>query len=249
MLLGRISANQAEEALAFYAQNAGGLLLYPRTVVELCDHLEKKMVLASIRDTDGLVALGWISHFSDFVYLTIEDEHLQIHNDGPYTGTGGWCIHSKYRGSGVLKQLAGLILREWDTFESSATLRGLWARMAGIKDADGNPLFWNRVGAEVTGVPYAALLENPFGTMERTIWKKWPREPIPLSRLPQAVITETRGRAFPPLRKPFELFLQWGIIEETHRYVPTSLNAFHVTISEHLPNLKRFMADALEQAV
>lgn len=232
-----------DEVTAFYLTHAREEILYPRNPKWMKDHLGTDFFLVGVKIKGELAAVGWIARLKDFVYFTVENDNLLIKNDGSYAYSGGWCVQPDDRGLGLFKLLAATINLFWFTKIKETSV--LWGRMVGQKDTDGNPLFWNKVGEKATGLSYKDLLELPFGTMEKTIYARWPKEPIPFQNIPQDIIEQTLGKTYEPLVGPLNAFIKWGLVEITDRYVATSLNCFHRTTKDSIPDPQKFFDQAL----
>ena len=233
------------EVTAFYLKYAREEILYPHDLKWMKDHLGTDFFLMGIRIDGELVAVAWAAQLKDFVYFTVENEALLIHNNGPYAYSGGWCVQPNDRGLGLFKLLAATINLFWFTEISENENLILWGRMVGQKDNDGNPLFWNKVGKMVTGLSYQDLLTLPFGTMEKTIFARWPKEPMPFKNIPQDIFERALGKTYEPLVGPLNAFIKWGLVEVTNRFVPTSLNRFHFTTKDSIPDPQKFFDQAL----
>ncbi len=246
---GLLGSDAVDEVATFYLTHAQGNLLYPRNPQWTRDHLGTDFFLVGVRIKGELSAVGWMARLKDFVYFVVEDENLLIRNDGSYAYSGGWCIRPNDRSRGLFQLLAATINLFWFTKVSKDETPTLWGRMVGQKDVDGNPLFWNRVGERVTGLSYRELLGLPFGTMEEAIFTHWPKEPIPFKDIPRDILEQTLGKTFGPLVGPLNAFISWGFVEITDRYVPTSLNCFHRTTKDSIPDPEKFFDQALSKTI
>ncbi len=236
------------EATAFYKTHADYGLLYPRDSEWIKNRLGKDFFLVGVQCGEGeeLIAIAWIAKLQDLVYFTVENDNLLIRNDGAYTYSGGWCIKPDYRGFGFLKLLAASVNLLWFTkINKREEAPILWGRMAGVRDVDGNPLFWNKVGGQITGLSYPELLALPFGTMEEAIFARWPKEPIPFQNFSQDIIEQTLGRPHKSLIGPLNKFIEWGAVTLVDYYVPTSLNRFHFTTRDSIKDPEKFFFQAL----
>lgn len=242
-----LAVDDIDEVMAFYLMHARDEILYPKYSKWIVDHLGKDFFLIGIKIKGELVAVGWIALLKDFVYFVIENDNLLIKNDGGYAYSGGWCVKPDDRGLGLFKLIAATINLFWFTRINDNETSVLWGRMVGKKDNDGNPLFWNRVGKMITGLSYQNLLELPFGTMDKKIFEKWPKEPIPLGLIPYNIIEQALGKTFEPLVGPLNAFIKWGLVEITNHYVPTSLNYFHRTTKDNIPDPRKFFDEALSK--
>lgn len=238
-----------DEVSAFYLTHAREEILYPRSSKWMKDHLGADFFLMGIRVKGELVAVGWMAKLKDFVYFVVENESLLIKNDGSYAYSGGWCVQPDDRGLGLFKLLASAINLFWFTEISKKGNSVLWSRMVGQKDVDGNPLFWNKVGEKMTGLSYQDLLKLPFGTMEAAIFARWPKEPTPFKDISQNIIEQTLGKTYEPLVGPLNAFIKWGLVEITDRYTPTSLNFFHRTTKDNIPDPQKFFDQALLRTI
>ncbi len=233
-----------DEILAFYRTYARNEILYPKDPQWVVDHLGADFFLMGIEINRELVAVAWVARLKDFVYFTVENKDLLIHNDGPYAYRGGWCIRPDRRNKGLLQLLTATVNLFWFTKINETRVIELWGRMVGQKDADSNPLFWNKIGERVTGLSYRDLLELPFGTMEKAIFAHWPKKPMPLKDISQDIIEQTLGKTYEPLVGPLNQFLKWGWVILSDRYVPTSLNRFFWSEKNNIPNPQEFFAQA-----
>ena len=240
-----------DEVMKFYKTNAEDEVLYPRNPDWIKEHLGDDFFLTGILTGEGeeLIAVAWMAKLKNFVYFTVENEKLFIRNDGSYAYSGGWYIRPDCRGMGMFKLLAATVNLFWFTKINKNESVPLWGRMVGQKDADGSPLFWNRVGERVTGLPYHELLALPFGTMEQVIFDSWPKDPIPLTCIPQDILRQTLGKTHESLTGPLNQFIRWGCIEVTDRFVPTSLNRFHVTTKNSISDPEKFFYQALSKVL
>lgn len=236
-----------DEVMAFYLTHAREKILYPRDSKWMKDQLGTNFFLMGIKLKKELVAVGWVARLKDFVYFVVENDNLLIRNDGSYAYSGGWCVQPDDRGLGLFKLLAATINLFWFTEISKNETSVLWGRMVGQKDVDGNPLFWNKIGEKVTGLSYKNLLELPFGTMEATIYANWPKEPMPFKNIFKDTIEQTLGKTYEPLVGPLNAFIKWGLVEITDRYVATSLNFFHRTNKDSIPDPQKFFKEALSK--
>lgn len=244
-----LSNTEVDEVMAFYLKYAREEILYPKDPKWMKDHLGTDFFLAGIRISGELSAVGWMAKLKDFVYFVVENDNLLIKNDGSYAYSGGWCVQPDDRGLGLFKLFAATINLFWFTEISKNETSALWGRMVGQKDADGNPLFWNKVGEKVTGLSYKDLLQLPFGTMEATIYASWPKEPMPFKDIYRDIIEQTLGKTFEPLIGPLNAFIKWGLVEVTDRYAPTSLNCFHRTTKDSIPDPQKFFDEALAKTL
>lgn len=242
-----LDGTAVDDVMTLYTTRAYHGLLYPRDPRWMKDHLGADFFLVGIKIGGKLAAVAWIARLGDFVYFAVEDESLVIKNDGAYVYSGGWCVRPDTRGRGLLRLLAAAVNLFWFTEISRDEGAPVWGRMVGQKDADGNPLFWNRFGENITGLSYRELLELPFGAMEGVIFERWPKRPLPLKEIPREILEPTLGKTWEPLIVPLEQFLKWGLVEITERYVPTSLNRFHRTTRDSIPDPHEFFDQALSR--
>lgn len=240
-----LDSTAVDEVITFYLTHARDDILYPRDPKWMKNHLGTDFFLMGIRIDGELVAIAWAARLKDFVYFTVENEALLIHNDGPYAYSGGWCIRPDCRNKGLFQLLTATVNLFWFTKINETGASRLWGRMVGQKDADGNPLFWNRIGEKVTGLSYKELIRLPFGTMEKTIFARWPKKPIYLTDIHKDVFEKTLGKTFEPLVGPLNQFLKWGWVVLTDYYVPTSLNRFFWSEKGNIPNPHDFFDQAL----
>ena len=238
-----------DEVMAFYLTHGRDDILYPRDAKWIEDHLGTDFFLMGIRIKEELVAVAWAANLRDFVYFTVENETLLIHNDGHYAYSGGWCIRPDQRNKGLFQLLTATVNLFWFTIINKDKDVVLWGRMVGRKDADGKPLFWNRIGERVTGLSYRELLELPFGTMEEVIFTHWPKEPAPLKNIPRDIFEQALGKTYEPLVGPLNQFLKWGWIALTDRYVPTSLNRFFWAAKSNIADPQGFYNRALFKVI
>ncbi|KKU52778.1 MAG: hypothetical protein A3H69_05350 [Candidatus Sungbacteria bacterium RIFCSPLOWO2_02_FULL_47_9] len=246
-----LNTEDVPEVLEFYRENSHDEVLYPRDERLVRDNLGRSFFLTGIRAGAGedLIAVAWMAKLKDFVYFVIENDSLIIKNDRDYAYSGGWLIRPDCRSAGVFKLLAAAVNYFWFTDITKNSPTSLWGRMVGKKDADGNPLFWNRVGERVTGISYHELLEFPFGTMEQEIFDRWPKEPLTFRDIPQDVLQQALGKTHEALIGPLNQFLRWGMVEISDRYVPTSLNRFHVTTENNIPDAEGFLYQAIRKCI
>lgn len=246
-----LSIADIDEVLNFYLMHAREEVLYPKDLQWIADHLGVDFFLTGIRIKEELTAVGWVALLRDFVYFVVEDDNLLIRNDGRYAYSGGWCIQPDDRGLGLFKLLAATINLFWFTGLTNRNdeMNTLWGRMVGQKDTNGSPLFWSKFGKRITGLSYQDLTDSPFGTMEKKIFEHWPREPIPLYDIPRGILDQTLGKTFEPLIGPLNAFVRWGLVEITDRYVPTSLNCFHRTTKNSIPDPQKFFDQALSKTL
>lgn len=242
-----LNSTAVDDVRSFYTTHAYEGLLYPKDPRWMEDHLGADFFLVGIKISGELAAVAWIARLEDFVYFAIENERLVAKNDGPYVYSGGWCVRPEARGRGLLRLLAAAVNLFWFTKINPGEAAPVWGRMVGTKDVDGNPLFWNQVGEDVTGLSYHQLLELPFGTIDKTIFTHWPKNPMPLKEIPNGVLEQTLGKTWKPLVVPLEQFVKWGLVEVVQRYVPTSLNYFHRTTKDSIPNPQEFFQQALSR--
>ena len=238
-----------DDVIAFYATHAPYGLLYPRDPQWIKGHVGTNFSLIGIRVRGELATVAWIARLKDFVYFAIENECLVLKNDGAYVYSGGWCIRADYQGKGLFQLLTAAVNSFWFTHANRSDAPTLWGRMVGRKDIDGNPLFWNRVGERITGISYGELLALPFGSMEGVIFERWPKAPVALQDVPPDILEETLGKTFDPLVGPLNRFVEWGFVEVTDQYVPTSLNRFQRTTKDSIRDPDKFLADALSNAL
>lgn len=238
-----------DEAITFYTAHVHYGLRYPQNPRWIREHLGADLFLLGIRVNEELISVAWIAKKKDFVYFTLEKDHLIIKNDGAYADSGGWCIRPDYQGRGLFQLLTATVNIFWFRRINKGGAPPLWGRMMGQKDVDGNPLFWNRVGEKVTGLPYRELLELPFGTMEEVIFRHWPKEPMPFREIPQEILEQTLGKTFAPLIEPLNRFIRWGFVELVDRYVPTSLNRFQRTNQDSIRDPEKFFEEALSKTI
>ncbi|KKQ91453.1 MAG: hypothetical protein UT16_C0014G0009 [Candidatus Azambacteria bacterium GW2011_GWA2_39_10] len=241
--------NAVDEVLNFYLTHARNEILYPKNPGWITDHLGADFFLMGIRIDGELVAVAWVAQLKDFVYFTIENEALLIHNDGPYAYSGGWCIRPDCRNKGLFQLLTATVNLFWFTKINRDSDVILWGRMVGQKDINGNPLFWDRVGEPITGLSYQNLLELPFGTMEEAIFTRWPKKPTPFQNIPQGILEQTSGKTYEPLVAALNQFLKWGWVALTDRYVPTSLNRFFWSKKDNIKNPQEFFDQALSKTL
>lgn len=244
-----LNSTEVDEVMAFYLKYAREEILYPKDLKWMKDHLGIDFFLMGIRIEKELVAVAWAAKLKDFVYFVVENDNLLIKNDGNYAYSGGWCVQPDDRGLGLFKLLAATINLFWFTEISKNETSALWGRMVGQKDTDGNPLFWNKVGEKITGLSYRNLLELPFGTMEEMIFAHWPKESLSFKDFPQNILEQTLGKTYEPLVGPLNAFIKWGLVEITDRYVPTSLNRFHRTTKDSIPDSQKFFDQALSKTL
>jgi len=237
------------DALAFYEMHAHYGLRFPRDPRWIRSNLGVDFFLFGIRINGELIAVAWIANKKDFVYFSIENDCLVLKNNGAWVDSGGWCIRPDYRGKGLFHLLTATVTSFWFTWINRGDARPLWGRMMGAKDADNNPLFWNRVGAEITGLPYRELIRLPFGAMEEAIFACWPRVPMSLNDIPEEVVKQALGKSLDVLVGPKNGFVRWGLTEVTDRYVPTSLNHFVCATRDSIGNPAKFFRDAFSDAV
>lgn len=241
-----------DEVMTFYKLYADYGLLYPRDSEWMKNHLGSDFFLVGIRcgESEELVAVAWMARLKDFVYFVVENNNLLIKNDGNYAYSGGWCIRPDYRGLGFFKLLTASVILFWfNKIDKKKTAPILWGRMAGVRDTDSNPLFWNKIGEQITGLSYPKLLALPFGTIEEAIFARWPKEPMPLQNFSQDTIWQTLGQPHRFLVGPLKKFIEWGAVTLTDRYVPTSLNRFHFTTHNNIKDTESFFFEALRDVL
>lgn len=240
-----LDRDEIAEVTAFYLTHARDGILYPRDPKWMKDHLGTDFFLIGIRIKEELVAVAWAAILKDFVYFTVESEALVIHNDGPYAYSGGWCIRPDQRNKGLFQLLTATVNLFWFTRINKDGNVTLWGRMVGQKDIDGNPLFWNRVGERITGLSYRDLIAFPFGTIEESIFVRWPKGPVPIKDISGDIFRQTLGKTYEPLIGPLNQFLKWGWVVLSDRYVPTSLNRFFWSAKDNISNPQGFYDQAL----
>ncbi|MBI2097069.1 MAG: hypothetical protein HYT40_02895 [Candidatus Sungbacteria bacterium] len=236
------------EVTDFYEAHAHYGLRYPRDPQWIHEHLGTDFFLFGLRVKDELIAVAWAVNKKDFVYFVLENDSLIIKDEGHYADSGGWCIRPDYQGKKLFQLLTATVLAFWFNRIHKGDAPRLWGRMIGQKDDDGNPLFWNRIGERITGLSYHELLKLPFDTMEGTIFARWPKDPLPLTEIPKEILHQTLGKSLGRLVVPKDRFIQWGLIEVTDRYVPTSLNHFVCATKEGIPDAEGFLQKALANA-
>lgn len=247
---GLLDDKAIDEVLNFYLTNARDEILYPKDSNWVFDHLGADFFMAGIKINGNLTAAAWMAKLKDFVYFAVENESLLIKNDGVYAYSGGWCIQSDFRSRGLFQLLTATVNTIWFhriNIDNKSSV--LWGRMVGQKDLDGNPLFWNKIGKLVTGLSYQDLLTLPFGTMEKTIFERWPKEPMPIKDLPKDILLQTLGKTSKPLIKPLNQFLKWGWVTLSDRFVPTSLNCFFWAVKENIADSQGFYDEALSKVM
>lgn len=241
-----------DEVTALYAQHAPYGLRSPRNRQWICDRLGTDLFFFGIRAEEELIAAAWAAKKRDLIYFVAENDCLVLKNDGVYVDSGGWFIRPDHQGKGLLQLLTATILTFWFDRIHWGKAPALWGRMMGQKGEEGDPLFWKRVGERITGLPYRELMELPFGAMEEMIWECWPKEPLPFRNIHAEVLTQALGVSFEPLIEPKIRLIQWGFVEITDRYVPTSLNHFMCATEEsfraRISDPERFFKEALTRA-
>lgn len=225
----RVYAGQLGEAdvfdvLAFYADSEHYDLRAPMREEEL-RKLGKELFLAGVRIDGRLAAVAWMARKPHFIHLVFREDGLMLVEEGPFGDSGGWCVRRDLQGGEFLPLLAATVVKAWFTEIHEQDAPPLWGRMMGLKDAEGEPLFWSRVGRSVTGLAYRDLLDLPFGAMEREIAARWPKGGLPLSQVPGDALA-AKGKTFPPLVSAGARLSRWGIVD-TAFYVPTSLNCYN----------------------
>lgn len=244
---GLLERADVSEALAFYSANEHYDLRAP-TAGE-CRELGKRLFLVGIRVEGKLAAIAWIALKDLFVHTVLSDESLSVASAEQFADSGGWCVRKDLQGGEFLRLLMAAVGKAWFSELHPKEAPPLWGRMMGQKDASGEPLFWSKFGAAITGVSYHDLLKLPFGKMEQEIFERWPREPIPLARIPQGALS-ARGVTFGPLQSAGLRLSQWGFVD-TPLYVPTSLNVFkrvtEYTLRAAVGDVGAFFEDALSR--
>ncbi len=239
------------DVLSFYKDNAHYGLRAPTREEWQNNQLGKQLFLVGVRIRGELVAVAWIAWKSNFVHVTFVDDTLSLADEGSFADSGGWCISKNLQGRELFQLLAATVFVSWFKGIHIGGAPPLWGRMMGLKDPNGMPLFWSKIGESVTGLSYHKLLELPFGSMEREILASWPKKPLLLSSIPIDALS-AKGKTFKPLISAGSRLSRWGFVD-TSLYVPTSLNFFkrvtEGTLHESIGDLETFFQEARERAL